>query len=354
MAITLVTGLPGHGKTLYTLATLKAIGEKEGRPIFHNGIPGLALPWQSWDVEKWEQLPAGAIFIVDECQKSFPVRGRGDVPPYVQALATHRHLGIDIYLITQNPMLLDAFARRLVDRHFHVVRKFGTHHATVHEFPNGVKETVATSREGSIRHEWKYPKQVFELYKSAELHTVKRRIPMRVWLLLCVPVVFIALLWVAWQRLNPAAVAERQGVAPAPATGSPVPGQAVASAAPPLDWFAAQVPRIASLPHTAPVYDAITAPVRVPYPAACLSMGDRCTCYTDQATRLAVDVTTCRAIAAGGFFIAWAQAAAPGSVASAPAGVVVPAVDASPPGVGGIRSSGVGLFARPAENVGGS
>jgi len=44
MPITLVTGLPGHGKTLYTLARWKPEAEKSGRPVFHNSIPGLSIP----------------------------------------------------------------------------------------------------------------------------------------------------------------------------------------------------------------------------------------------------------------------------------------------------------------------
>jgi len=52
MPITLITGLPGHGKTLYTLARFKEEAEKAGRPVFHNGINGLnILGWQVWDPE---------------------------------------------------------------------------------------------------------------------------------------------------------------------------------------------------------------------------------------------------------------------------------------------------------------
>lgn len=78
-------------------------------------------------MQKWQELPAGALMIVDEAQFPFKVTGRGQTPEWVEKLATHRHLGLDFVLITQNPMLLDTFPRKLVDRHFHVIRKFGTH-----------------------------------------------------------------------------------------------------------------------------------------------------------------------------------------------------------------------------------
>ncbi len=210
MAITLVTGLPGHGKTLYTLARYKEEAEKDQRPVFHNGIKDLNIPgWQEWDVNNWQDLPAGALLIVDECQFIFPVRGRGQPPEFIEKLATHRHLGIDFVIITQNPMLIDPFVRRLIDRHFHVVRKFGTHFATIHEFANGCRDNVHNNRKDSIRHEWKYPKHVFEWYKSAEQHTVKRRIPARVFVLLAVPIVFAGLVFTAYHRLNPESQKER-------------------------------------------------------------------------------------------------------------------------------------------------
>lgn len=315
MPITLITGLPGHGKTLYTLARYKELGEKEGRPIYHNGIKGLTLAWQEWEVEEWDQLPPGAIFIIDECQFKFPTRGKGAPPKFIEDLAVHRHKGLDFVLITQNPMLLDSFVRRLCDRHFHVIRKFGTHSATIHEFANGVKESVATSREGSIRHEWRYPKEVFDLYKSSELHTVKRRIPARVYLLFAIPPIALGLAWYAWHRLNPDNKAVELGAAPpAAAAASAVgpgilpPGRMPASdKAPTLDWVDAQQPRVPGLAYTAPVYDELTRPTRVPYPAACLSAADRCTCYTDQGTRLAVPEEICKSFASGGFFMHWAK-----------------------------------------------
>jgi zona occludens toxin len=321
MPITLITGLPGHGKTLYALARWKDEAVKNGRPVFHNGIKGLNIPgWQEWKLEEWQQLPAGAIMVVDEAQFSFPTRGRGAPDPWVEKLTTHRHLGLDFVVITQNPMLLDSYVRRLVDRHFHVVRKFGTHSATIHEFPNGARENVATSRDGSIRHEWRYPKAVFELYQSAELHTVKRRIPARVWLLLALPVIILALGWALWHRMQPEAFQERidasAGVsAEQRASAGPIGGRAGHQPGQdnrprsPAEYAADYQPRIAGLPHTAPAYDEATRPTDAPYPAACVSMPAKklCRCYSQQGTRLDTGAELCEQIAAGGFFVAWKQ-----------------------------------------------
>lgn len=318
MPITLVTGLPGHGKTLYTLARFKDEAEKAGRRVFYSGIPDLKVPgWEEFDVEKWEDLPAGSLCILDEAQFKFPTRGRGTPPPHVEKLATHRHLGLDFVLITQNPMLIDSFVRRLVDRHFHVVRKFGTHFATIHEFVNGAKDNVEKSREGSIRHEWRYPKDVFEWYKSAEVHTVKRRIPAKVWVLATIPVVLAGTIWFAWQRLNPDSVAERttgaEAISQAEGPGIRQPGTEPSVAVSTFDlvspgqYLQARMPRFAGLPHTAPIYDELTKPSVVPVPAACVSNGDRCQCYTQQATKLSVPDDVCRQIVLGGYFVDWGQ-----------------------------------------------
>lgn len=319
MPIVLVTGLPGHGKTLFTIARWRDEAASSGRSVFYDGIKDLALPWQPWEPQKWEELPPNSIMVIDEAQRLFPVRGRGQPPEWIEKLAMHRHLGLDFVLITQNPMLIDSFVRRLCDRHFHVIRKFGTHRATVHEFANGVKESVATSREGSIRHEWKYPADVFNLYKSAEVHTVKRRVPMRVYILLALPFLLLGIVWFIYQRLNPSAAAERSGAPPAgqPGVVRPVVQQAAGEVD---DYFERQRPRVKGLAFTAKAYDELTKPVSVPYPAACISSSTRCLCYSDQATALDMSEDMCRTFVERGFFVAWKnEDSAPLAAATRPA-----------------------------------
>ena len=346
MAIELVTGLPGHGKTLMTIARYRDVAKSSGRQIFHAGIKGLKLPWPAWDPKRWQELEPGSILIVDEAQFVFPVRGRGQPEPWIEQLAVHRHGGLDLVLITQNPMLIDSFVRRLVDRHWHVVRKFGTHSVTLHEFPNGCKENVAASREGSVRHDFRYPKDVFEVYESAEAHTVKRRIPARVFILLSIPFILAGLAWFGYSRLKPDAVAARMGV-PAPVESS----HGIGSGPPPAgrvgpatagEYVADFQPRIADLAHTAPAYDQVTKPVAAPHPAACVASANVCKCYTDQATLLQMGDKLCRDIVAGGFFVPWMSSAArqaQGFVRAAPV----------PVSSGGSVAVGIGASVQPSS-----
>jgi zona occludens toxin len=308
--ITLITGLPGNGKTLYALAWLKERAVKEGRTVYYSGIADLRIPgWiELEDATKWASVPKGSIVIVDEAQRIFRPRMHGaKVPDFVEALETHRHLGVDLVFITQHPMLVDANVRRLVGQHFHVVRKFGTQFATIHEWGK-CKEHCDKNREDSVRHEWKFDREVFGLYKSAEVHTHKRRIPFKVFLLLAMPFIFGGLGYWAWTYLDP----DRKVQEAKPAGGAMV--QATVTRNGPLTpqaYVQQFVPRVDGLAYTAPVYDAMTQPVEAPYPAACIATKSRCSCFTQQGTALQVTEPLCRDIVAKGFFVPWKQQQAP-------------------------------------------
>lgn len=312
--IHLHTGLPGAGKTLCTLAEVKARAEKEKRPVYYHGVTDLKLPWIELDKgELWSSkredgqpfVPDGAIVLLDEAQRYYRVRAPGSpVPQHVSALETHRHRGLDIYLITQHPKLIDTNARRLVGRHVHFVRAFNANAVTRHEW-HEVQEDPQ-SREDSIKTLVPYPVDAFQWYKSAEVHTHQRKIPRAVWFLLVLPILIGGLGYVAYRSLS-GVVDRASGKAPTAVESAAKQGVAVVQGAGKSikDYFAGLEPRIRGLPHTAPVYDGIVTPVRAPYPAACLATASRCKCYSQQATALDMPEDLCRSLAAKGFFRAW-------------------------------------------------
>jgi zona occludens toxin len=302
--ITLLTGLPGHGKTLYALSYVKAQAEREKRPVYYSGIADLKLPWIELDKpEEWHRLPANALVVIDEAQRVFRQRPVGSkVPDHVAALETHRHGGIDVFLITQHPMLLDTNVRRLVGRHFHAVRPFGLARATVHEWGE-LKENVQ-SRADSVRHEFAYPKEAFRWYKSAEVHTVKRRIPVRVFMLLLLPVVAVALGYAAVKGLKGNGDSQKAVQGQRTAAGPLVHvNKAVAGRVSTPEYLEARMARVSDLPESAPVYDAIAAPVAFPRVAGCVQSAGRCSCYSQQGTVLVgVSERTCKAFVRHGAF----------------------------------------------------
>lgn len=371
--IILITGVPGAGKTLYALNWVKAKAEKEGRPVFYSGIKELALPWTELDPEKWFEAPAGALIVIDECQRVFRPRMHGaKVPAYVEQLETHRHQGVDIVLITQHPMLLDSNARRLVGLHFHVVRKFGLNASTVHEWAS-VKENCDKNRDDSTRHDFVYPKESFTWYKSAEVHTHKARIPARLFVIVGMLALVAAAVWwvvhgfaakMRGPEVAPAAASSPAGVDPAHAASGvhPAPAGARGRTLSTAEYVEAYRPRIAGLAYTAPAYDKVTEPVQAPYPAACIQSSTRCQCYSQQGTRLEVPAELCKGVAQGGFFVAWdtngrrvdrpperaperTAAASPG--ASAPVAVAM----AGAVSLGGDRPGSVDAILGPSSSV---
>lgn len=316
--IVVTTGVPGAGKTLYALTWVKAKAEKENRPVYYSGIKDLKLPWMEHAPEKWEELPANSIMVIDECQRVFRPRMHGSaVPSFVAALETHRHKGIDLVLITQHPMLIDQNVRRLCGLHFHVVRKWGMQAATVHEWPT-IKETCDKNRADSVRHEFAYPKSNYGLYHSAEVHTHKARIPYHVWIIALVPFVVGYAGWRIYSNWFPQAKAGPavEEKAPDARTLAAEGGRATRSSDKsttmgPEEYVASFTPRVAGLAYTAPAYDDVTKPVEAPYPAAAVLMGKTCRAYTQQGTRLEVPDELCRQIVAGGFFVPWKQQTPP-------------------------------------------
>lgn len=312
--ITLITGTPGAGKTLYALNYVKDLAERETRPVFYNGIADLNLPWTEIDKgEDWHQCPTGAIVVIDECQRVFRPRGNGTaVPKHVELLETHRHMGIDLVIITQHSMLIESNVRKLVGRHFHVMRTFGMARATVHEWAS-VKDNCDKSRSDSIKHSFGYPKESYKWYKSAELHTHKARIPMKLWVFGILPLVLggIAYGMYSWQmgkldKARAAELAHASSVDSLPFSASAVGGGSPGVREDPYKWFKDQAPRVVGLPHTAPVYDQLLRPVVAPIPSGCVSTKYRCSCFTSQGTKIPeVSDDLCRGIVENGYFNAY-------------------------------------------------
>ena len=218
MSITLITGVPGSGKTLkavydhlrpyvghvdkltddrgtvveipsivYTnINTLQLDHQliegggtwtKKGEDWTYSGNPEGLRNWHQW-------AKPGAKIFFDEFQKFWPPRPNGSaVPPDIQALDTHRHMGVDFVLITQNCMNVDRHILGLVDRHLHVRRVANMPLAVVYEWDHASK--TLNYKNSMTKSPWRYPRKAYKLYKSAELHTKqKRKMPGLVWFIL--------------------------------------------------------------------------------------------------------------------------------------------------------------------------
>lgn len=202
--ITVITGTPGAGKTLYTIEKLllPLVGktvkgrDADGNEVEHprtiyTNINGLQIDHELIDggdnqgLRDWHKwAKPGAVIVFDEVQKVWPPRANGSkVPEDIQELDTHRHKGVDFILITQSVMNIDRHLHALGGRHLHVRRVGNMKAAIVYEWDH-VSKSLQYSK-SIAKHPWRYSSKVFKLYKSSELHTkVKRSTPPLLWVAL--------------------------------------------------------------------------------------------------------------------------------------------------------------------------
>lgn len=323
MAITLVTGQPGHGKTLYAISRALEF-QKQGRPVYVAGIKDFnyqatgCLPlddFAAFDpanlddqgriMPNWQLLPHGAVIVIDECYDKLPTRASGaKVPPHIDALARHRHHGYDIILICQMHNQIDAFVKGLIDPHLHVRRKFGLKWAVIKEWDRFKSNTDQTDT--VAMHSWKYPKRLFGLYTSATMHTYKAKLP---WYVIALPFVALGVGYYVWKSYHfvDAGMADKKADVSAVSKAAG-PGK---SASPTLeaadqdlrrsDYAAWLRPRVPGQPWTAPAYDNLQ-PQGTPDVYCVASESGSCSCITEQGTKYPMDLKVCRVIARDGVY----------------------------------------------------
>lgn len=359
MALTIITGVPGTGKTALLVAELEKIAAT-GRKIFVDNIPGLTIEhyragkvtdWQkgTWlhidqykrtapslvmggtggrslqncpvqdqdeddgdGNENWEpnlevvkdkdgnirrlvfdesgqpigsvpyESHKGALLVIDEAQRHFRPRPAGSpVPDHVAALEVHRHQGLDIWLVTQRPGLLDSNVRALCGKHIALrSTPFGRYK---YEWPEVGDIESKTSRDTAAKTRYRLPKHVFKLYKSAEAHTEhKHSLPMAAKVLIVALPLALFFIWSSYKtissKFNPVGTAHaepvRQQNRPQPASNKP--------------------------PAAAPVQPQAQPPVLVAEVqqdlkiSACLATETRCQCYTHHGVKIPLAEEECR------------------------------------------------------------
>lgn len=312
--LTLITGVPGTGKTCYAMTYIKA-AIAEGRPIFAHGIMEFVLPhepiycsattckyceankpakgallaedWQLW-------APDGAYIVMDEVQHIYrPRAGARELPPSVAAFETHRHQGIDFLLMTQNPMLMDKNIRLLVSKHIHLKGTWA--HRVQLEWGETSEDVKRTT--DAIRSVYTLDKKNFGLYKSAEIHSkIKRKLPYQVYLAGFALVLCGYFAYTIMGRVGGLSNAEAATLEEI--DSSSIPLQAVT----PRQRTAGNVydrePVERLFVESAPAFAHLVEVVAYPRLAGCIRGNLKCKCYTQQATLLDIPLNQCLAFVA--------------------------------------------------------
>lgn len=322
----LITGVPGSGKTLKMISDLMNRSDLKNRPLYLDGIPevdekiipNLPIPegetMQTW--HKW--APTGAILVIDECQRVFRPRPSGSkVPDFVAELETHRHRGIDIFLLTQHPRLIDVNVRSLIGHHCHIGKtSLGVHRMI--EWERCANPESNSDVANGVKSVYKLDKKAFGVYKSAEEHTkIKTKLSKVVFIfpfVLGVILICCFYVWQSWKVISApiekpktevSALAESpktDGTATAPAVDGTdglgqYPKQETKVEEPPKPHISEDdfKPRIEDRPETAPMYDGMNKAVKtMPWPSACVKSDNGCNCYTDQGSKISeISKKTC-------------------------------------------------------------
>ena len=340
----LITGVPGSGKTLHMMSMLAKRKDLQNRPLYLDGIPDVdpqkiphkPIP-EGHDVKDWyDWMEPGSILVIDECQRWFRPRHNGSaVPRHVSELQTHHHKGVDIFLLTQHPRLVDTKVKASVGSHEHISKtKLGTrriwewHFCASPDSKSDINEAIVKP--------YRLDKSAFGLYKSAEVHTkIKTSRSKWLWLFPAVILFTVGMAYYAYSLFNKqfqpeaetapvaaSAASPAQGGESAPALPTPDAGQiAPQPLAEPVKVLKSEdfIPSLDGKPWTAPVYAPHNTQIAtMPYPVACVQTGNKCTCYTDQATPIRdMDKGLCLDFVQNGIYNPYitAQSAAP-----APAG----------------------------------
>lgn len=324
--ITLITGVPGSGKTLMAVSDLAKKVDKEwaGRKIFVYGIPDLTIPTEPipdghsiQDMHVWLKWSEnnGSVVVIDEAQNIFPPRSAGSkTPEIVEWLHVHRHSGVDIILITQMPGRIDKQVRDLVGAHYHI-----------HKTPLGVRmryfwdycENNPKNGMKNARPEvYKFNKKAFGLYKSAEIHTKVKTPKSRVlWVIPAALIVFGFTAYMGYSLLSGLGSSEKADSENSSLSsvvevksddvkksvkdksvmaGHEIGGQIAPNQNKNLTEDMLK-PKIEGMVESKPLYDQIRQVKQLEYPVACISGGKSgCSCYSSQATVIKeIDKKTC-------------------------------------------------------------
>jgi len=237
-------------------------------------------------LHNWHQwAKPGAVIVVDEFQRIWPPRPNGSkVPADIEAMDTHRHMGVDFIFITQNLNNCDRHIHGLTNRHLHVRRVGNTPLCTIYEWDHASRALLF--KNAFAKKPFRLRSSHFKLYTSAKLHTKQpRSLPAAIWFVLASAVGLAFMVPRIHDRLLPAAKA-------APAVAQPAKAPA-ASASGVVPTHLDLMPK-PSLPASAPI-PLTPTPTRLTQLAGCVRLRDFCRCYDRQGEAIEAPPSACTA-----------------------------------------------------------
>lgn len=280
--ITLITAVPGSGKTLFAVSLIQGF-LNEGRPVYQN-IEGLQVDKFEnnhllFDAPAdWTQTPDGSVVMYDECQQPhlYPATGeRGQIhDDRLKRMEVHRHTGHDLFFITQAPTFVHHHVRKLVGQHIHFYRGHGATRVAKYTWSHTVDNpNDRREQERADFQTFGFDKKLFELYKSSTIHTHKFKIPKKIIFIFSLIAVIFAGAAFSFSQGGIFGGKSQVSISSAPANSGTLP---LAARTPPSPLsYLADTPLVRSL-------------------GGCIGNDRACRCYTRDMEPLDLEPTQCR------------------------------------------------------------
>lgn len=325
--ITLTTGGPGTGKTAWMISQLLEIKKTQPyREFFIHGIreftgfPHTTIYCKSplCDLCRLQEVPEGAWYVedypswykshffivVDEVQRIWTKSTGGNSTDAISRLQTHRHYGLDFWLISQSPKLIHTDVKAMVGRHIHLDSKWSGRQ----QFEWSEVQENTSSRMDAVKRPYSLPKHVFSMYKSAEVHTrQEKRKPLALYALIAMLLMAVALVGYIVVRVKDRVSPLPDVAAAAPVTTGAVVDSSILSkksdlttsvdVATPEAIEKSMTPVVVGLPWSAPIYKELVKTKSFPKITGCIrakdEKQDRCACYSQQGTVIDMPYDVC-------------------------------------------------------------
>lgn len=314
MSITLVTGKPGTGKTVFAISTFLKQNLEKNRIVYTLGIPDLKFPHIELtkdDLNKWNErepiegrpgvyelitLQEDSLVIIDEAADVWPSVHLKVIPEFLQYLRKHRKHALDFLLITQDPHFLHPHVLLNVDRHIHLMTDWrGT---KSYEWPEFCQNPILPSNQNrAVSKSYKLDKTVFSQFYSATKHLdkPKRAIPKMVFFAIAMLFIIPAFATYAYQHII-GKVDSYTVTAEKPITD--ITNETISTVTAIQESTGQQ-----TTSYSSPSLSMVSDSVDWSQVAACLSNKTNCVCYGHQAQRLNITPDTCNSAILYGWVI---------------------------------------------------
>lgn len=314
MSITLITGKPGTGKTVFAVSGYIKPELQKGRIVYTNGIPDLKfrhIELTKEDLNRWDErepvegrtgvyelttIKEDALIVVDEAADVWPALHIKEIPQFLQYLRKHRKHALDFLLLTQDPHFLHPHVLLNVDRHIHLVTDWrGTYS---YEWPEYCVNPIMPSNQSrAVSKPYKLDKSVFTEFYSATKHLPKqkRSVPKMVYAAVAMLFLVPAAAFGVYNTIASKLESPLTELATIEENDSKISTDIQPPVIPVSESVVNNAPVRQNMSMLSDAYDWSQV-------AACMSSKTNCVCYGRGAQRLNIDPSTCAAAIEYGWF----------------------------------------------------